>query len=149
MAKKDPARYYFNKLIKTTRSKPKKTHFKLKCLKCGYIWNTKYDKIPARCPSCNNMIYGTNNYETLRSPSTSSCFIATAAFGTPFAEEINILREWRDSILLRFLLGKVFVKCYYTISPPIAEYLSQRSILKAIVRKVLKTYVKFLKYKVY
>ncbi len=79
-------------------------------------------------------------------PKKSGCFIATAAYGTPFAAEINILRQWRDSFLLKHILGKMFVKTYYTISPPIAEYISKRNKLRAIVRLALNPYVKFLTY---
>lgn len=79
-------------------------------------------------------------------PKKSGCFIATAAYGTPFATEINILRQWRDSFLLNHILGKMFVKTYYTISPPIAEYISKRDKLRAIVRLALNPYVKFLTY---
>jgi tetratricopeptide (TPR) repeat protein len=40
---------------------------------------------------------------------SGGCFIATAAFGTPFAVEVDVLRIWRDESLLRSSWGKVFV----------------------------------------
>jgi len=49
------------------------------------------------------------------------CFIATAAFGTPHAKEIDELRAFRDHILLSNTLGELFVDAYYRFSPPIAE----------------------------
>ncbi len=69
--------------------------------------------------------------------STGGCFIATAAFGTPFASEVCILRVWRDENLLRSSLGKGFVATYYSISPPIAKFISTRSTLKRVVRWLL------------
>jgi hypothetical protein len=62
------------------------------------------------------------------------CFIATAAYGTPMAEEIQILREFRDGYLLTNPLGQAFVDFYYRTSPPIAEFITEHLSLKPIVR---------------
>ncbi len=74
----------------------------------------------------------------------SSCFIATAAYGTPFNEDIDVLRTWRDKFLLNSFGGKIFVKNYYRYSPPIANLISESRIAKKIVRKTLKPVVKIL-----
>jgi hypothetical protein len=62
------------------------------------------------------------------------CFIATAVYGTDTAEEINILREFRDVVLLPSGLGAEFVSLYYQISPPIAEVISQHDSVRTAVR---------------
>jgi hypothetical protein len=62
------------------------------------------------------------------------CFIATAAYGTPMAEEIQILREFRDEYLLTNPVGTSLVDLYYKISPPIAEFITEHPSLKPIVR---------------
>ncbi|HUW44570.1 MAG TPA: CFI-box-CTERM domain-containing protein, partial [Dehalococcoidia bacterium] len=59
---------------------------------------------------------------------------ATAAYGTPMAEEIQILREFRDEYLLTNPLGQVIVEVYYRVSPPIAEFITEHPSLKLIVR---------------
>ncbi len=64
----------------------------------------------------------------------STCFIATAAYGTPAAEEIDILREFRDAVLLPDGLGAKLVSLYYQTSPPIAELISQNEALRTAVR---------------
>ncbi|TET75805.1 MAG: DUF11 domain-containing protein [Dehalococcoidia bacterium] len=62
------------------------------------------------------------------------CFIATAAYGTPMAEEIQILREFRDEYLLTNPVGQALVDLYYRVSPPIAEFITEHPNLKPIVR---------------
>ena len=64
----------------------------------------------------------------------STCFIATAAYGTPTAEEIDILREFRDAVLLPDGLGAKLISLYYETSPPIAEFISQNEALRTAVR---------------
>jgi len=62
------------------------------------------------------------------------CFVATAAYGTGIATEINILREFRDTVLLTRSLGAKFVSLYYRASPPIAVFISQNEVLRTMVR---------------
>ena len=62
------------------------------------------------------------------------CFIATAAYGTDTAKEIDILREFRDEVLLPNSLGVKFVSFYYRISPPIANFISRHEVLRTAVR---------------
>jgi transcription elongation factor Elf1 len=73
------------------------------------------------------------------------CFIATAAYGTPFAYEIDVLRDWRDNSLNTNSLGRAFVKFYYKVSPPIARFISKRKKLRKLVRIILKPIVGFLR----
>jgi parallel beta-helix repeat protein len=62
------------------------------------------------------------------------CFIATAAYGTDTAKEIDILREFRDEVLLPNNLGAKFVSFYYETSPSIANLISQYEALRTAVR---------------
>jgi alpha-tubulin suppressor-like RCC1 family protein len=62
------------------------------------------------------------------------CFIATAAYGTPMAEEVEILREFRDAYLLTNPVGQALVDFYYKVSPPMAEFITEHPSLKPIVR---------------
>jgi len=62
------------------------------------------------------------------------CFIATAAYGTDTAKEIDILREFRDEVLLHSILGAKSVSLYYEIGPPIASFISRHEVLRAAVR---------------
>jgi len=66
--------------------------------------------------------------------SAGGCFIATAAYGTPMAEEIGVLREFRDEYLLTNRPGGAFVNLYYRASPPVAQFITEHPSLKPIVR---------------
>lgn len=78
-------------------------------------------------------------------PTTSSsgggggggCFIATAAFGSAMAPEVERLREFRDSCLLTNGPGRAFVDFYYRMSPPVADFISESEELRQIVRGIL------------
>jgi uncharacterized repeat protein (TIGR01451 family) len=71
----------------------------------------------------------------------SGCFVATAAYGTPLAEDVRYLRAFRDQYLLPNSLGRRFVELYYRWSPPLADYIRAREGLRAIVRWVLAPFV--------
>jgi hypothetical protein len=65
------------------------------------------------------------------------CFIATAAYGTETAPQLDILRDFRDQVLLKNALGSRFVATYYKLSPPIAAFIAKNDFLRAVVREVL------------
>ena len=62
------------------------------------------------------------------------CFVATAAYGTGTAEELNLLREFRDVVLLTSGPGAGLVSLYYQVSPPMAEVISQHDFLRTAIR---------------
>ena len=64
----------------------------------------------------------------------TGCFIATAAYGSYFEPHVEILKEFRDRNLLRTKLGHAFVRFYYRHSPPIADFIAEYEILKALAR---------------
>lgn len=64
-----------------------------------------------------------------------SCFIATAAYGSETAKELDTLRAFRDKVLLRSEPGKWFVNTYYIVSPPLAEYIAEHEEVRTFVRK--------------
>ena len=72
------------------------------------------------------------------------CFIAAAVYGSRHADEIRILREFRDSHLLSSTLGRQFVQLYYRYSPPIAELLRENEVLKCSVRSFLNLIILFI-----
>ena len=70
-------------------------------------------------------------------PTGGFCFIATAAYGTETASQLDILRDFRDQILLENALGSRFVEAYYRVSPPVADFIAKNDFLRAVVREAL------------
>jgi len=71
------------------------------------------------------------------SNSMTQCFIATAAYGTEAAAEIDVLRAFRDEVLLESTVGSQLVEWYYQTSPPVADFISENSLLMTIVRELV------------
>ena len=66
-----------------------------------------------------------------------ACFIGTAAYGTETASQLDILRDFRDQVLLPNGLGSRFVATYYRISPPVAQFIARNDLLRAVVREAI------------
>lgn len=72
-----------------------------------------------------------------------SCFIATATFGTPMAEEVQSLRYFRDRHLLTNRPGLFAVDMYEKYSPPVARAIEKSKFLKGMVRYHLRPVITF------
>lgn len=70
-----------------------------------------------------------------------SCFIATAAYGHPMANEITELCDYRDNTMIKNLFGRCFIKIYYKVSPPLAKIISKSPFLRRITRVILKPFI--------
>lgn len=68
----------------------------------------------------------------------SSCLIATAAFGSEFAPQVQELRAFRDGIAMQTFAGANFMTSfnswYYSFSPAVADYERRSPLLQSIVR---------------
>jgi hypothetical protein len=69
--------------------------------------------------------------------SARGCFIATACYGSADAPDVVFLRAWRDTRLMPSRAGRAFVRAYYAVSPPIADYLHEHPLAAHAVRRRL------------
>ncbi len=65
------------------------------------------------------------------------CFIATAAFGSPFERHVWLLRQFRDRYLLTNPAGQAFVRWYYRHSPAYARIIAGNDALRVATRIAL------------
>ncbi len=79
----------------------------------------------------------TANFQLVSEEEPGGCFIATAAYGTSTAEQLDVLREFRDDVLLESTVGSRLVDLYYQVSPPIADFISEHSFVRTLVRELL------------
>jgi len=75
--------------------------------------------------------------EKNRMAESRACFIATAAYGSEDAPEVEQLRRFRDEHLLTNPVGTAFVRLYYAVSPPFARLIARKPRLRVAVRKTI------------
>jgi hypothetical protein len=74
-------------------------------------------------------------------PPLPQCLIATAAYGSDLAPEVQILRNFRDNSIMKTLAGSSFMIAfnawYYSFSPYVASYLNGHLIERTVMKGVL------------
>jgi len=72
---------------------------------------------------------------------SGGCLIATAAFGSEMAPQVQFLREIRDNTVLKTESGTAFMtsfnQFYYSFSPTIADYERENPVFKEAVKLTL------------
>ena len=74
------------------------------------------------------------------------CFIATAAYGSYMADEVMLLRQFRDKWLIPNSAGRAFVDFYYKYAPPFADFISGNNTMRFTSRLALTPLVFGIKY---
>ena len=75
------------------------------------------------------------------------CYIATMAYGSYDAPEVLVLRRFRDEILKKTFLGRVFIANYYAFSPWLVKFVKKTGIAEMFIRRRLDRLVHRLKAK--
>ena len=125
---------------KSTEINSSRTDDRVTCPSCGKKIVPRmitYQGSPDKsvCPYC---------AATVKEFMKHGCFIATAVYGDYDCFQVMQLRSFRDIHLETNFIGRVFVRAYYKISPPIADWLLEQPWLAGKIRLVLNSIVKLL-----
>jgi len=71
------------------------------------------------------------------SRAVDACFVATAAYGSLLAGDVQLLRRFRDRALRSNVLGELAVEMYYTVGPAAAAAIAPSELLRATARAAL------------
>jgi hypothetical protein len=74
-----------------------------------------------------------------------ACFIATAAYGSVLANDVEMLRRFRDRMLKRSVLGELAVETYYTFGPTVAGLIGESDLLRSTARDALAPLVRWVR----
>lgn len=66
-----------------------------------------------------------------------ACFVATAAYGSVMANDVELLRHFRDAFLETTALGELGVEAYYTFGPAVAGVVGESDLLRTVARELL------------
>ena len=73
---------------------------------------------------------------------TDRCYIATMAYGNYDHPQVMELRNFRDEVLSKSVLGRSFIRFYYKYSPLLVEKLKDKPKTNKIIRTVLDHLIK-------
>lgn len=73
------------------------------------------------------------------------CFVATAAYGSAMANDVTLLRHFRDSLLQSTVIGELAVAAYYTFGPAAAGVIGESELLRASARSVLSPIIRWVR----
>jgi hypothetical protein len=66
-----------------------------------------------------------------------ACYIATTVYGDSDAWQVKKLRNYRDNVLMNHLLGLIFIRLYYEVSPHLIVLFKNARPLNHVARRLL------------
>jgi len=82
-----------------------------------------------------------SSYSSASSSKDGDCYIATMVYGSFDASEVLVLRDFRDSVLVKNKFGRNFVNTYYLYSPKFVELTKDIKIIHSLFKIILDGFV--------
>lgn len=76
------------------------------------------------------------------STSSGGCYIATMVYGDYDHPQVLILRDFRDNVLKKSVLGRAFIRFYYRYSPTWVKHLRNHTKINSFIRVLLDKFIK-------
>lgn len=93
------------------------------CIKCGSEINSS-----GNCENCGSVYPDAQK---------KGCYIATAVYGSYNCPEVWTLRRYRDEVLSEKILGRAFIRVYYSFSPLAVRMFKKNGRISALTKKLL------------
>jgi hypothetical protein len=74
-----------------------------------------------------------------------ACFVATAAYGSLMANDVELLRHVRDTLMKRTVVGELAIETYYTFGPALAGVVGESDLLRATARELLRPLIEWVR----
>ena len=120
----------------------------------GVDWNidaqAEFQKLPRRTRPQNttsstprSTLQNTSSHKKSAMPKkqSSGCYIATAVYGSYDCPEVWTLRRYRDNVLDNSWYGRLFIRCYYAVSPTLVKWFGKTNWFRNLFRKPLNRWV--------
>ena len=68
---------------------------------------------------------------------SEACYIATMVYGDYNHEKVIQLRKFRDYVLKKYCIGRLFIRLYYKTSPSFVKFFKKHKSVNKILRYII------------
>ena len=111
-----------------------------------YTWNDKQRDSYLREMELNPDRYKKDTKSSgSNSGDAEGCYIATCVYGSYDCPEVLVLRKFRDTRLKTNLPGRMFVRCYYAVSPMLVRWFGECEWFRRFWKRRLDPFIEWLR----
>ena len=80
----------------------------------------------------------------IETKSGATCFVASAAYDDPNHPDVMFLRRFRDTFLIHYSAGRIFIRIYWGLGPVLAKPVARFSVLRYSSRYIISRLIRLL-----